>query len=1173
LAESLDTHPATFVASELRREATHAIAGYDWQRWLTVLAWLSLDGEESLWIEWAEDFTITNPSDGSITVQAKHRTGTISLGQMEIQRIISAAWERPSSVQTLVWTSAAAGLERGAPFAGPGIIRWAEIVDSGQPSDAMRQFLLEAKAISDHVKLKIESADDAQFQEMLRQVKWVVGEADGAGLRDKACALVEARLKAMAILNASLSRDASAALLFEAVAQRSIETEVKERRLTRVGLDQKLARWHRERLEGAAPEILAKLGANRLALQRSDHTVVRAPKHWSFAWFVYTSRTIPLLGREPELVEFNRFAADPAPFLWWAIGGAGGLGKSRLAQEAMLGLDARWISGVARVADLEKLCEGLPLQTNDMMIVVDYAAVNSNSVANFLLRCAQIASTERKIRVVLIDRDPSDRKHWWRSLFEPFSSQAATFEGFMYATPLYLRPLLDEGRLLLDAWLEAAGATVRPDSATWEKISVLCGGNPLLLGFAAASLARGDTRFGSITDLLQGLSDREWRKMRDSTSSETALLVALDMIVTATFARQPLYEYSDHDQLALYSGYSAGVDHMKVLYFRTNNGQSRLPTFRDLETFEFPEGPLHDFLSERRCIRQAVGDLVAPHTIADAFACAHDLLSPGIQIQPDLLGEFMMNQCLEAKPSQLRPTLAPSIDDAQLRRQIGAAWRISPLQTVFSLEQMRQHPWSVTGFLRAASSLAQSVVQGGSDRAIDEFARCLYNATVSVGGATADLATRQQMFDSLNKLARSCPNDARVQIRRLKALKQVINLLDGPERDAACRMFLTDVLALLPIFADERDAELHIIDVVVALGKAAIGRLSIDDGVLVLTTLNGVIKAYPSTAEIVSKASALYFSMSVACAGSFVLHGDDEPATLEFGSAVLPSLTVGVDWFVASCIREHSNIRVAAAKTLVNVSLAMLKFGQPEAVEPLVQKVLALTAEDRGPPEYRLIELKALTNLAISAMWREDVHVLAIALELATNTAQLAINNSDIAEALLQIYSDALVFLHSGGLQINDPLFMALISIPWPLDRLSVRQKLFHCLSVDVSIDQIKLVELAIGEARARNSNPAVADFLQAIWLCFDPNQVEDGANGLATYLEGLKRASLGDLVDLPLATAIAAFWFAHGRAPTLASPPKRFVVVPNEDSVQIGLADDLTEPLRWLLFKNAAAN
>jgi hypothetical protein len=337
---SLDEHPASFVASDSSREAIHSIAGYDWQRWLTMVAWLSLDGEESLWVEWAEDFTITHPSKGSVTVQAKNRVGKISLGQAQTQHILSAAWERPASVRTLVWTSAAAGSERGMPFPEPGVLYWAKVAAACQPSDTLRRFLLEARALSDAARQKIASADDAQFREMLRQIEWAVGESDGAGLRSKVHALVEARMTAMAIRNASLSRKATAALLFEAVALRSIKADVKARLLTRVGLDQCLARWHRERLDGAAPEILAKLGADQLALQRVDRSTARAAPAWSFAWFVYTTKTIPLFGRDAELAEVARFAKDPASFLWWAVGGAGGLGKSRLVQEAILSRDS-----------------------------------------------------------------------------------------------------------------------------------------------------------------------------------------------------------------------------------------------------------------------------------------------------------------------------------------------------------------------------------------------------------------------------------------------------------------------------------------------------------------------------------------------------------------------------------------------------------------------------------------------------------------------------------------------------------------------------------------------------------------------------------------------------------------------------------------------------------------
>lgn len=65
------------------------------------------------------------------------------------------------------------------------------------------------------------------------------------------------------------------------------------------------------------------------------------------------------------------------------------------------------------------------------------------------------------------------------------------------------------------------------------------------------------------------------------------------------------------------------------------------------------------------------------------------------------------------------------------------------------------HPWSLSAFLRIAGSLAQSVERGDSARAVDRLAKCLYNATIEIGGTRTPIATRQQIYDLFNILARA----------------------------------------------------------------------------------------------------------------------------------------------------------------------------------------------------------------------------------------------------------------------------------------------------------------------------------------------------------------------------------------------------------------------------------
>jgi pimeloyl-ACP methyl ester carboxylesterase len=59
--------------------------------------------------------------------------------------------------------------------------------------------------------------------------------------------------------------------------------------------------------------------------------------------FTYWARSIPLIGRDRELAEIDAFLEDPARrFAWMVLHGPGGIGKSRLALEAILRQCSGW---------------------------------------------------------------------------------------------------------------------------------------------------------------------------------------------------------------------------------------------------------------------------------------------------------------------------------------------------------------------------------------------------------------------------------------------------------------------------------------------------------------------------------------------------------------------------------------------------------------------------------------------------------------------------------------------------------------------------------------------------------------------------------------------------------------------------------------------------------------
>lgn len=1159
-------HPGNHVGSDSSREATDSVRGYDWQRWLTVLAWLRLAGEDSLWIEWAEDFTVTNPAGGGFTVQAKDRGGSISLGQKNIQEILSNAWARPSNVRTWVWTSAQAGNEQGLPLGEPGIDYWQKAIDRSKPLGPLRRFLSKAKNFSPELKNRIGAATDEALLAMLGQIGWAVGESDVGGLRQQVLGAVEARMTALGIRNASLSREVTAALLIDTVARRGILEKVTERRLTRVGLDQDLARWHRERLDGAAPEILAKLGADRLALQRVDRKAAREAPPWGYSWFVYTSETIPMIGREAEAAKLQAFADHPAPFLWWAIGGAGGLGKSRLVQEAMSRLGDGWTRGFSRIDQLPQLLGDISLQTNDILVAIDYAAVDSKAVSTFLMGCLELATAARRIRVLLIDRDPSMHAEWWRTLLPPFSAQAATLEGVAHATPLLLEPLLNDDRQVLEAWLNAGREAARPEPALWGKIHDLCGGNPLLLGFAAAAIARGDMHFDSIADLLGGLTFREWTKVRERTPDEVKLTVATDMIATATLMRRPLFEYADDDSIVLFTKDEEGK--MSVLLLTKTDGKKRLPTFGELDAGLLPPGIVDDLLEERRVSRAGMAALVAPYELSEAFSAAHSVFGAHLIVQPDLLGEYFLARSWQATESRLRPSPIPVFQEERFDRQLRVAWHISPLGTSFTLEQLRQHPWAIDGFLHAVTRLSALITEADDAGAVDQFSKMLFNASSRIGGDTSPLRARRKVYAALDELHRARPNDEGVIYRRNKAFKQMLNLLEGKERDLARRTYVLESIQLIALMVSRKEQqELHFMDVVDQLRLSATEVLHVSDTHLVLQALEGLATSGIETEEVLRKMGACYFGISSACARPDQVPGEESVETLEYARSIRARLAAGAQLYATMSGPFSAYCREISAKTIVNVSLAMVKLRDWNGVYPLAELALQLSFGGTSAIRHQT-NMHAFYNVAAADMARDDVEGLERTMVRALHTLAPAIDDVAAVGIFLQALDRAVAFAFAGRHPVVAIFLLMLLSTPWPIANETVRRVLFRLLRYYPNRVQTELIELSLEQSLPRNPSRATIAFVENALVAFDPTAKERENGGLYEYLEAIKRADLGVDLEFHLALGIAAFWGVHDRVPTLENSPIKFWLRPEPSGVRVTFGDNEHDRTRWHFFE-----
>lgn len=160
--------------------------------------------------------------------------------------------------------------------------------------------------------------------------------------------------------------------------------------------------------------------------------------------FVYSTRSVPLFGRERELEALHAFLDDDRPLLWWLWVGDGGVGKSRLMLEFVLEAQYRhWAAGFLRMGksfDPEKW-----QPTDDTLIIVDYVAERPKDVGNWIaeLHDHVDAFDEHKVRFVLLERSAEDTDDWYRE-FRNAGTEKTELNNRRYEPPRRIRPPDDE---------------------------------------------------------------------------------------------------------------------------------------------------------------------------------------------------------------------------------------------------------------------------------------------------------------------------------------------------------------------------------------------------------------------------------------------------------------------------------------------------------------------------------------------------------------------------------------------------------------------------------------------------------------------------------------------------------------------------------------------------------
>ncbi|MDR1264890.1 MAG: serine protease [Propionibacteriaceae bacterium] len=195
------------------------------------------------------------------------------------------------------------------------------------------------------------------------------------------------------------------------------------------------------------------------------------------------NRTASLCGRFNELnclIDFCNVRVPNQHFLWFAISGVGGSGKSRLSRELMEWItytESDWKAAILREPDIEQITNARSqiANGNKTIIILDHYKWYMNQlkeITNWLFNDSETYATE--VRLLLIERDPvdKDRLPWDRDVkstqFIPRINSAAYLDhsGLMIMLPLDDIVLSE----LIDSYARGVGANQTVDETTVLKL-------------------------------------------------------------------------------------------------------------------------------------------------------------------------------------------------------------------------------------------------------------------------------------------------------------------------------------------------------------------------------------------------------------------------------------------------------------------------------------------------------------------------------------------------------------------------------------------------------------------------------------------------------------------------------------------------------------------------------
>lgn len=261
---------------------------------------------------------------------------------------------------------------------------------------------------------------------------------------------------------------------------------------------------------------------------------VTAEMRSAFSQYYFAAEGISFYGRADELTVIGDFMSQKEAFLWYALSGQSGSGKSRLALEICRRYGSRWCAFFIKPnADAAQLDEFVPYR--DTLIVIDDFKGLEKNVASLIEKMSTLfGKTKYRLRLLLCERESSTLfGTWFADLERSFEKgYLPEFRSRRYGGEkqefLVLGDLRDEeienmiGEICEKKGLPADGKRNRQLRQSYQGKLEQLHYRPLFLQmFVEAWIDNGcsATRFDSSTELLEDILKREqdrWLKELDS---------------------------------------------------------------------------------------------------------------------------------------------------------------------------------------------------------------------------------------------------------------------------------------------------------------------------------------------------------------------------------------------------------------------------------------------------------------------------------------------------------------------------------------------------------------------------------------------------------------------------------------------------------------------------------